>query len=277
MKGAPLAALALVVGILLVLVAFMATRPEATIDPAAEYRYVVTSEGGTFYARNGSGAVLTSGDNAATVINAALGALTPGRTAKETVLLDGNFTLSSPIELPSNATLKLAEGSKVIGTSHVSTFLLDASHVSNIEIIGGEWDGNKAERDLAGSTIMVIAGCTNVTLRSLEAHDAPYDGIELNSCTQVLVSGVEIGKVGHTALVMGNCSGCIVEGSHFYDCGGGGCYFLCEEGGSLVRSRKAQGSCTYTTPGVHWIQLLVQDASGYVDQISAYVTATPGA
>ena len=50
--------------------------------------------------------------------------------------------------------------------------------------------------------------------------------------------------------------------------------FGCEEG-SLLRSRKAQGSCTFTTPGVHWIKLLVQDVSGYVDQVSAYVVVTP--
>lgn len=34
--------------------------------------------------------------------------------------------------------------------------------------------------------------------------------------------------------------------------------FGCEEG-SLIRSRKPKGSCTFTAPGVHWIQLLVQD------------------
>ena len=50
--------------------------------------------------------------------------------------------------------------------------------------------------------------------------------------------------------------------------------FGCEEG-SLTRSRKPQGSCTFSTPGVHWIKLLVQDASGYVDQISVYVVVTP--
>jgi subtilisin family serine protease len=50
--------------------------------------------------------------------------------------------------------------------------------------------------------------------------------------------------------------------------------FGCEEG-SLTRSRKPQGSCTFTTPGVHWIKLLVQNNSGYVDQVSAYVVATP--
>ena len=50
--------------------------------------------------------------------------------------------------------------------------------------------------------------------------------------------------------------------------------FGCEVG-SLTRSRKPQGSCTFTTPGVYWIKLLVQDSSGYVDQVSAYVVATP--
>jgi hypothetical protein len=50
--------------------------------------------------------------------------------------------------------------------------------------------------------------------------------------------------------------------------------FGCEEG-SLIRSRKSQGSCTFTTPGVHWIKLLVQDVSGYVDQVNGYVVVTP--
>jgi subtilisin family serine protease len=50
--------------------------------------------------------------------------------------------------------------------------------------------------------------------------------------------------------------------------------FGCEQG-SLIRSRKPQGSCTFTTPGAYWIKLLVQDSSGYVDQVSAYVVVTP--
>jgi len=50
--------------------------------------------------------------------------------------------------------------------------------------------------------------------------------------------------------------------------------FGCEDG-TLIRSRKAQGSCTFTTPGAYWIKLLVQDSSGYVDQVSAFAVATP--
>jgi subtilisin family serine protease len=45
--------------------------------------------------------------------------------------------------------------------------------------------------------------------------------------------------------------------------------------GSLTSLRNAQGSCTFTTPGTYWILLAVQDKSGYMDAVSAYVVATP--
>jgi subtilisin family serine protease len=45
--------------------------------------------------------------------------------------------------------------------------------------------------------------------------------------------------------------------------------------GTLTNLRNAQGSCTFTTPGTYWILLAVQDRSGYMDFISAYVVATP--
>jgi hypothetical protein len=51
-------------------------------------------------------------------------------------------------------------------------------------------------------------------------------------------------------------------------------YVNCGETG-LVRSRNPLGSCTFTTPGAYWIRLLVEDNSGLVDVISAYVVATP--
>jgi subtilisin family serine protease len=51
-------------------------------------------------------------------------------------------------------------------------------------------------------------------------------------------------------------------------------FFGCNEG-SVPRSRSPQGTCTFTTPGPYWIKMIVQDNSGYVDLISAYVVATP--
>jgi subtilisin family serine protease len=52
-------------------------------------------------------------------------------------------------------------------------------------------------------------------------------------------------------------------------------YVGCGDTG-LVRSRNPLGSCTFTTAGAYWIRLLVEDNSGLVDVISAYVVATPG-
>jgi hypothetical protein len=52
-------------------------------------------------------------------------------------------------------------------------------------------------------------------------------------------------------------------------------YIGCVWGESMVKARGGLGSCTFTTPGTHWIRMLVQDNSGYTDQVSAYVVATP--
>ena len=227
MKGAVLAVIALVLGGLLVLTAVVMTSPG---PEAADYKYVVTNVGGTYYAKNDTGVVLTSGSDAATVINAAINALTLDRTVKEKVLLRGDLTISSEILVSSYTTLEVAQGGRVTGADHVDTFLVRANGMDNIDIIGGEWDGNGANRDQAGNTIMAFTSCSNVNLSGIYAHDAAYDAIAFDSCGWVTVFGAEIGRVAHTALVMGNCSNCTLENSHIYDCGGGGCYFLCEEG-----------------------------------------------
>jgi hypothetical protein len=52
-------------------------------------------------------------------------------------------------------------------------------------------------------------------------------------------------------------------------------YFICNGGGFTAGSQSSQGSCTFTTPGAYWIMLEIQDNSGNVDLISAYVVATP--
>ena len=50
-------------------------------------------------------------------------------------------------------------------------------------------------------------------------------------------------------------------------------FFDCFSGS--VASSSPVGSCTFNTPGTYWILLQVQDNSGNVDAVSAYVVATP--
>ena len=52
-------------------------------------------------------------------------------------------------------------------------------------------------------------------------------------------------------------------------------YTSCGDGGSTFGSQSPLGSCRYDTPGVYWLMLQVQDNSGNVDLVSAYVVATP--
>jgi subtilisin family serine protease len=52
-------------------------------------------------------------------------------------------------------------------------------------------------------------------------------------------------------------------------------YMSCGDGGSTFGSPSPFGTCLYDTPGVYWLMLQVQDNSGNIDLVSAYVVATP--
>jgi len=55
-------------------------------------------------------------------------------------------------------------------------------------------------------------------------------------------------------------------------------YFMnCGGGGFTAGQTTALGSCNYTVPGTYWLLLQVQDYSGQMDLLSAYVVATPPA
>jgi hypothetical protein len=202
---------------------FTALNPEAAAP--AEYKYLVTSVGGTYHAKDAAGATVASGSNAATVINAALNALTPGRTIKETVRLQGDFTLSSSIIMRSNAVLD-ATGATISGS--VNTNFVSGSGLTNFEIVGGSWDASCMTG--GGTRVVSISSSTNGLVRGLVAHDHYYDCIDVSQSTFITVSHVDVGRVGHTAVVFGECSNCTLENSHLYDCAGGGCYILLEEG-----------------------------------------------
>lgn len=91
------------------------------------------------------------GTNASAVINAALGNLTSERTSKEKVILKGNFTVEdllvpsyTLVEIQGKLTLKVA-------TTNSHEIFGDADNPStNVEIIGGELDGQKASQTKQG-------------------------------------------------------------------------------------------------------------------------------
>ena len=120
--------------------------------------------GGTTYvcaARQGErGWVLISylpltGANATTVINAALAALTAGRTWKETVVVIGNYVDLGTINAPSYVLLMI-QGSWRLEANHAGSWLVNAAGVAGnvwIEICGGKLDGNQANQVSGGNVI----------------------------------------------------------------------------------------------------------------------------
>ena len=199
-----------------------ATVPSAPSDQSA--KFTVTASSGTYTAKRADGSTLTSGTDAATVINAALNGLTAGRTTKEKVSLQGTFSITSYIKVPSYSNLD-STGAKLVWGTSTSGNMIYATSRSNIDIVGGDWNKNNVPWE-----IFIFASCTDINIKDLKAYNDNYDGISIGQCYRVTVSNVEICNVGHTALVMNDDSNCVLENSHIHDCGYGGCYFTCLAG-----------------------------------------------
>jgi hypothetical protein len=193
-------------------------------------KYTVVGNGTTYTAYRTDNTVLATGAVAHTVINTAFNSLTSGRTMMERVVLTGTFILSSSIVIKSLSALD-ATGANISGTA---TFVY-GSGLNNFEIVGGNWDGTNIPNG-SGGRFMSLSGCSYGVLKDIRAHDIYYDGIEVTSSSHMTVYNIDVGKVGHTALVMATGTNQkseynVVEYSHFYDCAlGGGCYFLCDTG-----------------------------------------------
>lgn len=120
--------------------------------------------GGTTYvcaARQGErgwvlvGYLALTGANATAVINAALAALTAGRTWKETVVVIGNYVDLGTINLPSYLLLMIF-GSWRLENNHVGSWLVNAAGVAGnvwIEVCGGKLDGNQGNQVSGGNVI----------------------------------------------------------------------------------------------------------------------------
>ena len=139
-------------------------RTDVIAYPSQPARFIVENVSGTVIWKDGTnGTVYATGATpaeATNIINWALGNLTAGRTWKEKVVLKGNFTVASRIDLVSYLTFVL--DGKITLASGTDTDLIFASGKSYIDIIGGIFDHNGANQ-ASGSTIY-LSRCTNVTI-----------------------------------------------------------------------------------------------------------------
>ena len=115
--------------------------------------YVVFSDRGTTYARNGrTGKIDYKGKDCAKVIQSALNSLTDGRTWKEKVVLKGNFVIDKTILVPSYTILEIhgrirqadnANLEALVANQHWKGWKGTNTH---IDIVGGIFDSNYANQ-----------------------------------------------------------------------------------------------------------------------------------
>jgi parallel beta-helix repeat protein len=149
--------------------------------------YIIYEEGSMYYAQAANGNIAFSSTNAATVINSAFGNLTSGRTWQETVYLKGNFTMTSPIIIPSYTHFVL-DGSIYAGNG-LNSFILINTHGNLadandqfITVEGGEWYGNSANQVHLGAVLDMIywRRCTDSIVKNAYFYDSAEFAVSFN-------------------------------------------------------------------------------------------------
>ncbi|NLT37108.1 MAG: hypothetical protein GXX95_02990 [Methanomassiliicoccus sp.] len=240
---------------------FAVSSPPIVDDDDDDAKYTITSSGSTYTATDANDNVLTSGSNAATVIQYALDRLTSGRTVQEKVLLKGQFVLTTSIKPSSYTTIEL-EGKATTSSTSI-THMIYASGKSFVTIEGGEWDNNmlhtiyssdgKATGEIVNPNgnpngglardAFFFESCNNVLVQNLKVHSSPFGNMEFLSCSYCTLYKVESYDSGDMyttvnadrgiSIIFAYCSNCVVDSCYIHDSARGGCYFYTEDDGSV--------------------------------------------
>lgn len=159
------------------------------------YTWLVYKSGTTYRAKsgvNGYVPVASISTDATVTIQYALDNLTPGRTWKEGVKLRGDFTITKAgavnISIPSYTALNCVEAKLTQGVSNFNMIAnADLTNGnSDIEIIGGIFDGNKAGQSAGGSedtqSMIRFEKCSRVHIHDGTFKNGDFHNIRLRYC-----------------------------------------------------------------------------------------------
>jgi len=131
------------------------------------------------------------------------GALTPGRTWKEKVVVKGEYAIAEPIPLESHVVLDLS-GAKIVLADGVDDDVIKADSKSDFEIIGGFLDGNKTKQT-SGNGIHLLS-CSRATVRNVKVTNVKLNGILAESSPQTLIQACRITATGQNGIRVFNGS-----------------------------------------------------------------------
>lgn len=187
-------------------------------DLPAPVSYVVKTDATNTWCVRYDGYKASESTNAATVINYALGTLTVGRTSKETVVVQGSFTVSTDLIVYSYTILWIngkLDSSQAGADSYLIVNSDQVSGNTQIEIIGGELDGNDLTTN--GSVGIYFKLVTNSIIRDTYVHHISYTwpaggsvayGIYLEECTDTNVLDSRIEYCDHGGLAITDSTRC---------------------------------------------------------------------
>jgi len=198
----------------------------------------------------------------------------------------GNFVTVTPAAnggLPPTGTVSVSNAGPAVGDTITVNFPAndpDGSATPPWDVWIGGPGGASGTCCFTGSAVSVKFNSAGVYRVGAQAID-PQLNLSTRSSTVVKVGGA-MGEPPLAAASLDKLSGPVpltvnidMSGSKDTDGTVQWYYFICNGGGFTAGSQSSQGSCTFTTPGAYWIMLEIQDNSGNVDLISAYVVATP--
>jgi len=174
--------------------------------------YLVFIDGTSYVAINGdTGAELSRGPDAATVINLAL--------AKTGCIFikTGTYPIKSQLDIPSNTSLHGC-GKTTILQRHAdlgAVALIENADTGagndNIEICNLTIDGNDAGHAVASFGIRLVI-VTRALVKDLYIYDTGLDGIHLRTCSHCEIRGINLNNTGNHAIFVGYTSSyCLVS------------------------------------------------------------------
>lgn len=160
-----------------------------------------------YKARKKDGSVPYKSTNVTSIISDVLtSGLTAGRTYKEKVVLDGDFTVTT-ITIPSYTILEI-NGKLKLADSTDDNLLITASAATDIDVIGGILDGNKANQTSSTLNGIKLVGATRTSISNVTIKDVKGCGVYIDEdCKPVRVSNFVI-------------KGCTDSGVYIYGEGG---------------------------------------------------------
>lgn len=183
--------------------------------PAQDADHIIFEDKGVYYARNGkTGELEFSDKDANIVIQSVQKVLTIGRTWKETIAIKGYFPLRDSINVESHTLLDLRGASlRLDNAVHKSIIQnIDLSGNTDIDIVGGVLDGNKAYQTEVPQITAIIHGvkllrCSDCSVVGVHIKNVYTNGISLYPTTcRCKILGNTLEGCGINAIVAENAS-----------------------------------------------------------------------